>query len=254
MEDANHRQKVEETLEVFKIVFANELGNELESSPFSMTTVWRAVRDRVLPEFPILAAGYEAHGREYNLPFHEQSPAAHTGRKVAGVMGFACDVLDRRYQTIAVPPAYDDEEETEIITAWDDEQYTPKDPDPEVPEEPEAPGPLLNVTAEPTDELVYKTRGLNKAARARMFSYVTDVLTDTPRGTSRIFWFDNRAEARSLQQAIKKLVRDAGWYDDLEDGQRPYRSNLLTPEKTDGQGHGLQVRHLSDPVPEKQYS
>lgn len=78
----------EEMLCEFQCEFQLEFDSRVSqvNGTQDMEDMWRAVRELVLPDYPILEYTYKQHGLFHHLPYEEQPEHAKLGRKVAGVM------------------------------------------------------------------------------------------------------------------------------------------------------------------------
>lgn len=78
----------------------------------NMNDVWRATRDAVLPQFPLLEYLYRQHGIYRNVSYDDQPHAAKLGRKIAGVMSSTLARYDNASNYVQ---DCEEEEEVELL-------------------------------------------------------------------------------------------------------------------------------------------
>ncbi len=219
----------------FLLEFETVLRSEMKLRKLDPQFFWKDVRDQVIHKYWVVDLCYGAHGiaTKNKTDYRNQSDQAHMGKKVAGSMHGILARLTEEYNAPLRGYLDNIAEQSEVELIPPQSKQDKKDPDNK--RRFSSRGPI--VTNPPSTR---KDESISAA--------LVEVLKEVKKGQYTWFDYDNQTDAFNDQQLVGHATRNAGWYNGLPNGSRPYKTRLKQVSETCWR---VEVHHLDRPVVSK---
>jgi len=185
---------------------------------------WRITRDELLIDYPKLRECYSMHGSELGLPIEMRSEKARFGRQFAGAM------YSVRKNMYGVRPIK--EKATHTVFNIDYFNSLPSNNQKWISKTP------ITKTQEKPKQHISQHPMMTELAEVKP-------------GEEISFIYITKEEARDDQSKVAYFIKALGWYKSIQNGHRPYATNIAIHQTKQINAWKLTIRHLdtSQPLP-----